>query len=433
MTMHSRIRKPFTRPLGRTNRKATRAARLSLEALEERFCPSTFTVTNTLNDGSVGSLPWAVSQANTTAGANTIKFDSSATSVFNAPQTITLGGSQLELSNKTGLETITGPAVGVTISGGGLSRVFQVDAGVTASLSGLTITDGQANAEANIIAAGGGLLNDGTTALSNCTVTGNTAQGGSGHQVSGGLPAGTVYIGGNSRGGGISNYATLSLTNCTVSGNTALGGTGADGGPSDSDTGVMNTGYTGGNSQGGGICNNATLTMMNCTIGGNAARGGSGGRGAFGQHGGNGGIGGNCQGGGIYNDATLTLTNCTVSGNTAQGGTGGGGGISPPVPFDSFSLYGGNGGIGGNSQGAGIYNKTNSTLTNCTLSGNTAQGGPGGPGGPGASLNGSDGPGGSGLAGGLVNIVTATLTNCTVAANSGPGLENDGTATLTNT
>ena len=62
--------------------------------------------------------------------------------MFNTPQTITLTGSQLELSDTTGTETITGPAAGVTVSGGGLSRVFQVDGLVTASISGLTITGG---------------------------------------------------------------------------------------------------------------------------------------------------------------------------------------------------------------------------------------------------------------------------------------------------
>ena len=49
---------------------------------------------------------------------------------------------QLTLTNTTGTETIAGPAKGVTISGDELSRVFQVDAGVTASFSGLTITGG---------------------------------------------------------------------------------------------------------------------------------------------------------------------------------------------------------------------------------------------------------------------------------------------------
>ena len=48
--------------------------------------------------------------------------------------------------------------------------MFQVDAGVTASISGLTITGG--NAAGN----GGGLYNYGGTAtLTNCTVSGNSA------------------------------------------------------------------------------------------------------------------------------------------------------------------------------------------------------------------------------------------------------------------
>ena len=62
--------------------------------------------------------------------------------MFNTPQTITLSGTQLELSDTTGTETITGPAAGVTVNGNDASRVFQVDAGVTASISGLTITGG---------------------------------------------------------------------------------------------------------------------------------------------------------------------------------------------------------------------------------------------------------------------------------------------------
>ena len=68
----------------------------------------------------------------------------SISNVFKTPQTITLTGTQLELSNTSETETITGPKAGVTVSGGGLSRVFQIDEGVTASISGLTITGGNA-------------------------------------------------------------------------------------------------------------------------------------------------------------------------------------------------------------------------------------------------------------------------------------------------
>ena len=78
-------------------------------------------------------LPGAVDLADVLPGAQTITFDPT---VFASAQTITLSSGQLELSNTSGTETITGPAAGVTISGGGLSRVFQVDGGVTATSRG---------------------------------------------------------------------------------------------------------------------------------------------------------------------------------------------------------------------------------------------------------------------------------------------------------
>ena len=144
--------------------------RPTLLALEDRRLLTTFTVNSTLDDGSDGTLRWAVGQANSNGGADTIDFDST---VFNTPQTITLGGTQLELSDTTlGGTSITGPAAGVTVSGGGLSRVFQVDANVTASFTGLTISGGLAKwATPN----GGGLNNLGTASLLDCTISGNSA------------------------------------------------------------------------------------------------------------------------------------------------------------------------------------------------------------------------------------------------------------------
>ena len=86
------------------------------------------------------SLPEAVVFANADRSGNAnISFDKN---VFNTPQMITLMGTQLELSNTSEAETITGPAAGVTVERRRDSRVFQVDANVTASISGLTITGG---------------------------------------------------------------------------------------------------------------------------------------------------------------------------------------------------------------------------------------------------------------------------------------------------
>src|SRR5215470_13010074 len=115
-------------------RKPARA-RLGLEALDARIVPSTFHVT-TLADGGAGSLRAAVARANAHPGADTIDFDSGLTG------TIALTGGELDI---TGDLAINGPgAAKLTVSGSNLSRVFQVEAGETVSLSGLTIAGGNA-------------------------------------------------------------------------------------------------------------------------------------------------------------------------------------------------------------------------------------------------------------------------------------------------
>ena len=87
------------------------------------------------------------------------------------PRTIILGGSPLELSNPVGTASITGPKAGLTISGGGLSGVFQVDA------EGHRLDLGPDDHRRQGRRYGGGVLNDGTATLTNCTVSGNTATG----------------------------------------------------------------------------------------------------------------------------------------------------------------------------------------------------------------------------------------------------------------
>jgi CSLREA domain-containing protein len=183
--------------------------------MEDRTLLSSFVVSNT-GDSGPGSLRQAIAGANAQQGANVITFDPTA---FATPQTIALSSGQLELSNTSGTETITGPAAGVTVSGGGASRVFQVDSGVTASISGLTVTGG-GNAS-----SGGGLSNLGTTMLTNCTITGNSA----------------------GKGGGLYNHGTATLKSCTISINTAA-------------------------ASGGGLqISGGSLTLTNCTVSGNSA------------------------------------------------------------------------------------------------------------------------------------------------------------------
>jgi parallel beta-helix repeat protein len=287
-------------------------------------------------------------------GISTITFDKH---VFATPQTITMTGSQLELSNSNETVTITAPKAGVTVNGSGLSRVFQVDALVTASISGMTITGGNVD-----YANGGGLRNYGTLTLTNCTVRGNSANG---------------Y---GTSGGGVFNGGTATLINCTVSGNSSGGGSFSGGG-------------------GGGVGNgsrfyapNATLTMTNCSLSGNSAY---------------------YAGGGLYNGATATLTNCTVSGNSAvdsfvtYGGgvaTGNFGNSSATTTLNRCTISGNhsNGYIG---FGGGLANFGTTTLANCTVSGNSATTSGGGAFSTSAPFGG-------------YQVGTLTLTNCTVSGNS---------------
>src|SRR5262249_42111385 len=140
------------RVFGRKARPAS-PVRPAVEALEDRTVPSTFTVTN-LFDSGPGSLRAAVDAANTTPGADVIKF------AGGLRGTIPLAS---ELSVTADL-TIDGPnADRLTVSGGGATRVFHVSGAATdLALDGLTIANGLASVPGGN-AFGGGLLNEGAS------------------------------------------------------------------------------------------------------------------------------------------------------------------------------------------------------------------------------------------------------------------------------
>ena len=115
-----------------TPRFRRRSAGFRLERLEERSLLSTLTVSNGLDGGS-GSLRQAIADA---APGDTITFDKNV-------HRITLTSGELGITQDLDIE---GPGANkLTISGNDSSRVFDISAGATVTIAGLTITDGLAN------------------------------------------------------------------------------------------------------------------------------------------------------------------------------------------------------------------------------------------------------------------------------------------------
>jgi hypothetical protein len=128
------------------------------------------------------------------------------------------------------------------------------------------------------------------------------------------------------------------------------------------------------------------------------------------------GAGGGGMGGGVYVDGgTATLTNVTLSGNTAQGGQGGAGSTTQLGLTRTF------GGAGGCGQGGALDVAGGTvTLTSATLSNNSASGGAGGLAGGGSGA--SDGQSGDGLGGALyAGSGTVQLWNVLVKSNTVQG------------
>jgi hypothetical protein len=390
----------------------------ALLALEDRRLLSTFTVDSVADSAPAdspaqGTLRWAVEQANEATTPSTIDFN-----LGSSPATITLSQGQLVLSNAADSITIDGPgASSLSISGNDASRVFQVDNGVTASISGLTITGGSTGKYS--FSPGGGLYNDGgTLTLTGSTITGNSTYGGLG----GGLAAyGGVTnltdcaITGNSAGygGGLGSrrYATVTLMNTTISGNSAhpsgplnqAGGGFENGGDSTATLAGCTISDNSASGTGGGVSNAGTISLSNCTISGNSAS-----------------VGGGLNSNPGVAGAGATLTDCTISGNFASDGGGVANGsdkmaLTGCTIINNYVLIDG-GGV--DNYGEAPFTST-AVLTDCTVSGNNT------------SSNANQ-PMSSG--GGINNAGAMTLAGCTVGYNSsysGGGIVNYGTLTAT--
>ncbi|MGC9528747.1 MAG: calcium-binding protein, partial [Limnospira sp.] len=244
-----------------------------------------FRVTQTTDNGlgdTIGTLSWAILQANTDAGG--------ADDTIVLEENITVTGVMKRLINSnitlTGDDPDTVDVETATISGGNQFRPLFVKSG-TVNLNNLTLTQGKAQGGSSNAGGGGAgmggalFVYSGTVTVEDVTFTDNTAQGGNGGATDlewGSRGGGGMFGNAGHEGGG-------GLFGDSVDRNGGYGGTGDYGGAGG--TKGVNSGFGG-----GGVAEEYFYTQ---TFGGN---GGFGGGGGFGDYGGNGGFGGGGGGAG---------------------------------------------------------------------------------------------------------------------------------------
>ncbi len=351
--------------------RPARRGRMALESLEPRRLLTQFAV-DTLVDESDGdfsagdlSLREAIEQANANPGEDTIVFDEALNG-----GTIVLSSGALELTDVS-RTTINGSgSANLSLSGNNLTRVFAIADGATATITGLTITEGNASP------IGGGILNQGDLTLEDAAIVANAAV---------------------SSGGGIANSGgVLSLSGTRLEQNIS----GADGaGLSNFDDGVVTLDDVtlSGNSsatRGGGLLNNSplgTVVVRNATIEGNTT-------GTFGA--------------GVFNLGTLTMNDSTLTGNIILNPNGDGGGI-----FNQGSLEVVGSTIGNNEAGrygGGLLTQYGETsVSDSTIAGN---------------ISGSYG-GGINVIGGTLNIASMIIEGNS-SGDFGGGIANSGTVAI---
>ncbi len=352
----------------------------------------------------------------------------------------------------------TGLTQGITIAraaGASPFRLFDVAAGASLTLQSLTLTGGVAqggdggSTAGNAAGGGGGaglggaIFDQGKLTILNSTLTGNTAQGGNGGNAQATVPFPQESSGGGGGGG--------------------MGGPGGDGEVGQTHAGIVSLDGGAGGPPSGGPTNHYTTIFTGPT--GTSGGFGGGGSGGYAQHFGNiprtgpgysGGFGGGGGGGGeVYTEPPPVIASPNGEGAFGQAGGGGGfggGGGGAAGGQGNFVYYqrgdggfgggnggggnegnvgegggpgpngGGSGGGGGAGMGGAVFTDGgNITITNSTITGNSAFGGAAG---KGAVQKLADGyttaaTAGTGYGGGLFNLNgTVTVTNSTFAANT---------------
>jgi CSLREA domain-containing protein len=288
---------------------------------------STLTV-NTTADSDDGActvadctLREAINAANT-AGGGTIDFDPSVSGTINLGKT--------GLPDLTTNITITGPGSSILTVDGffGNFHIFNIPGGVTASISGLTLTDVDFGGDfSGSSVQGGAIFNAGNLTLTDIAATTNRVEN---------------FGFGDAAGGAITNTGTLTANNCNFGGNEA-----------DATEGLLP-----GMARGGAIFNTGTLTLNDTLFITNFAVGADG---SFSD-------GGPGLGGAIYSSGVLRITRGSLDGNATVGGDAASGGLLPGHDAVMNSVVFAP--AGGDAQGGAIYSTASLTMSGASLSEN---------------------------------------------------------------
>lgn len=179
---------------------------------------------STIADGGPGSLRAALEAAQRTPGPDRIDFGDR-DGPFATPQTIVLGSPLPRIEGEVSIDgripRLLWRAYGVTISGGGRHRIFDVAADGRLHLQGITLVDGASR-------QGGAIRNRGWLAMHGVTAHDNHARADGGALANEGEAhvINSTFVANRARwGGAIANRrGSLRLVNSTLHGNQALHG-----------------------------------------------------------------------------------------------------------------------------------------------------------------------------------------------------------------
>jgi hypothetical protein len=285
-----------------------------------------FTIPDGDVDGSNG-LKNAINTSNTDGKDDIIILATNGTYTLSAVDNVTNEANGLPVIGADGAHSVTIHGHGSTITRSGSTpfRTLQATASSRVFIDNLTIANGLIDLFAPGYAVGAGIFNNGgTVTLTTCTFNSNSVHGRNGGDGISSEP--NANDGDSGVGGAIgTSGGALTATGCTFNNNSAVGGKGGNG-----FSGVGGgKGGNGGAGHGGAIgitTSGSPATIDSCTFTNNSATGGNGGN-SFGGN--NKGIGATGTGGAIYVAATITRS--VFNSNSAIAGQNGvpGGGFDP--------------------------------------------------------------------------------------------------------